>query len=189
MPSRAGLDRETVVQAAAALADARGHEVTLAELAAHLGVRTPSLYNHIAGQAGLRRELSLLGARELAVRLGRAAMGKAADDAVFALAHAYRAFAKEHPGLYAASLRAPDPADSAHMAVSEEILAILAVVLEAYRLRDETALHTIRGLRSVLHGFVSLELAGGFGLPLDLDESYIHLVRVYLGGLRGARTA
>ncbi len=172
-----------MVRAAATLADLRGHEVTLAELAAHLGVRTPSLYNHVAGQEGVRRELALLAVRELAMRLGRAAIGKAADDAILALAHAYRAFAKEHPSLYQAALRAPDPGDTAHVALSEEILGILSAVLAAYGLRGEDTLHAIRGLRSLLHGFVALELAGGFGLPLDLDESYVRLVRVYIAGL------
>ncbi len=172
-----------MVRAAATLADLRGHEVTLAELAAHLGVRTPSLYNHIAGQEGLRRELALLAVRELAMRLGRAAIGKAADDAILALAHAYRAWAKEHPSLYQAALRAPDPGDTAHRAISEEILVILSAVLAAYGLRGEDTLHAIRALRSLLHGFVALELAGGFGLPLDLNESYVRLVRVYIAGL------
>lgn len=184
MASRAGLDRAAVVRAAAELVDAAGgREVTLADLAAHLGIRTPSLYNHIAGQEGLRRELALLGLRELAARLSRAAIGKAADDAVFALAHAYRAFAKERPGLYAATLRAPDPTDDELLKVSQEILSILRTVLEAYGLRDDAAVHTIRALRSLLHGFVSLELAGGFGLPLDLDESFVRLVHVFIDGL------
>ncbi len=184
MGSKAGLDREAVVRAAAAMADAAGgKEVTLAELAAHLGVRTPSLYNHIAGQEGLRRELALLGTRELGARMGRAAMGKARADAILALANAYRAFAKERPGLYATSLRAPDPADLAHCAASDDVLAILFAVLEGYGLRGDVAVHTIRGLRSLLHGFVSLELGGGFGLPLDLDESFVRLVHVFIDGL------
>jgi len=184
MASRAGLNRAAVVEAAADMLDAAGgHEVPLADLAARLGVRTPSLYNHVAGQEGLRRELALLGLRELAARLGRAVMGKAADQAILALAHAYRAFAREHPGLYAATLRAPDPGDAPLLTASEEILAVLRAVLAAYEVRDEAAVHAIRGLRSLLHGFVSLELAGGFRLPIDLDESFVCLVRVYVDGL------
>lgn len=184
MASRAGLDRAAVVDAAATLADAAGgREVTLADLAAHLGVRTPSLYNHITGQEGLRRELALLGVRELGARLGRAAIGKAGDDAVLALARAYRTFARERPGVYATTLRAPAPDDEALRAASEEVLAVLRAVLESYGLRDESAVHAIRGLRSLLHGFVSLELAGGFGLPVDVDESFVRLVRVFVGGL------
>jgi len=64
MAARVGLDRVGVIKAAAALSDAAGgREVSLVELAAQLGVRTPSLYHHVAGQDGLRRELALLGLR------------------------------------------------------------------------------------------------------------------------------
>ena len=189
MASRVGLDRAAVVRAAAALADdAAGRDVTLGVLAKHLGVQTPSLYNHVAGQEGLRRELALLGLRELLARLSRAAVGKSAGDAILALAHAYRAFAREHPGLYTASLRAPDPGDDELNATSTEILAILEAVLDAYGLEDDAALHAIRGLRSLLHGFVSLELIGGFGLPLDLDVSFGRLVRVFIDGLEQRHT-
>jgi hypothetical protein len=74
MPAKAGLAGAVMVQAAADLADAKGVEApTLGELVAHLGVRMPSLYNHIAG---LRSDLALLGVRNLNVRLSRAAIGK-----------------------------------------------------------------------------------------------------------------
>ena len=159
--------------------------MTLAALAAHLGVRVPSLYNHIAGQADLRRELALMGLRDLAARITRAAVGKAADDAILALAHAYRRFAGEHPRLYAVALRAPDPADDKLLSVSEEILSVLRDVLVAYDLRDADATHAVRGLHSLLHGFVALEAAGGFALPLDLDESFDRALRVFVDGLRG----
>lgn len=184
MPSRAGLDRASVVQAAADLADAAGGEITLAALAAHLGVRTPSLYNHVSGQEGLRRELALLGLRELATRLTKSAVGKTADDAVLAFAHAYRRFAQDHPGVYPATLRAPDPADTELNAVSDEIIEVLFAVMASYRLSDAQAIHAIRGLRSMLHGFVTLEAAGGFGIPLDLDESFNRAIRVFIVGLR-----
>ena len=63
---RAGLDGEAVVAAAAALADAEGLEsVTLAKVAAGLGVKSPSLYVHVDGLAGLRRRIAARGAREL----------------------------------------------------------------------------------------------------------------------------
>ncbi len=105
--TRAGLDRAAVALATAAVADSEGLDaLTLARLAERLGVRTPSLYNHVDGLPGLRRALALLGRRELAARLGRVAIGKAGDEAVAALGHAYRAFVIERPGLYAATARA-----------------------------------------------------------------------------------
>lgn len=183
MPPRTKLDRERVVQAAAELADAAGTEVSLAELAAHLGVRSPSLYNHISGQAGLRREMVVLGLRELNARLTRAAVGKTADDALLAVAYAYQSFARERPGLYGVTLRAVDSDDAELEAVSNEIVSVLVAVMESFGLEGINAIHAIRGLRSMLHGFVTLEANGGFGLPVDLDESFRCAVRTFMRGL------
>jgi AcrR family transcriptional regulator len=177
-----GLDRAGVVHAAAALADAHGGEVTLAALAAHLGVRASSLYNHVAGQEGLRRELALLGRRDLATRVVRAAVGRAGADAVREVAHAYRAFAREHPGLYPLTLRSPDPDDAELLAASDDIIMTLVAVLASFGLRDDDAIHAIRGLRALLHGFVTLEAAGGFGMPLAVDESFDRALDALLSG-------
>ncbi len=188
MSPRVGLDRATVVEAAAALADEVGLEqVTLARLAERVGVRTPSLYNHVDGLEGLRRQLALLGTRELGYRIGRAAVGKTADEAVVAIAHAYRSFVKERPGLYAATVRSfrlSDPVDPELQAVEREVIGVVLDVLASYRLRGDDALHAVRGLRSVVHGFATLESAGGFGIPLEVDESFRRLLQTFVGGLR-----
>ena len=183
MPRR-GLDRAAVVEVAAALADSEGLEqVTFARLAELLGVRAPSLYNHVDGLDGLRRELAVRGLREMARRLGRAAIGKAGDAALVALARAYRDFARAHRGLYAAAQRAPNPADAEWTALSGEVVGIVVAVLAGYGLEGDDAVHAVRGLRSLMHGFVSLEVAGGFGLPLDIDQSYDRLLRTFAAGL------
>jgi AcrR family transcriptional regulator len=188
MSPRVGLDRTAVVEAAAILADEVGFEgVTLARLAGRLSVRTPSLYNHVDGLDGLRRELALLGTRELGFRIGRAAVGKSADKAVVAIAHAYRAFVKERPGLYAATVRSyrlSDPTDSELQALEREIIGVVLDVFASYGLRGDDALHAVRGLRSVVHGFATLESAGGFGMPLEVDESFERLLRIFVDGVR-----
>lgn len=185
MLGRARLNHEAVIAAAAAIVDADGLDnLTLTRLAERLGVRSPSLFNHISGLAGLRRDLALLGISQMATRLSRATIGKAGDAAVFALADAVREFAKAHPGLYAASVIAPPPGDAAWQAASDAILDIIIAVLAAYQMRGDDALHAIRGLRSIVHGFVSLESAGGFGLPMNVDESFRRLVGTFVRGLR-----
>src|SRR5215470_17224122 len=108
MARSVGIDRAQVVAVAAELADAGGlDQLTLAQVAEQLGVRLPSLYNHVDGLPGLRRELALLGLRELGERISQAAVGKSGDAAMMAIAQAYRAFVLEHPGRYAAGVRAP----------------------------------------------------------------------------------
>lgn len=185
MARSTGLDQATVVHAAADLADQHGlDQLTLAQLAAHLEIRTPSLYNHIDGLPGLRRELALLGLHQLAECKGRAAMGVAGEAAVRAVTQAYREYVHQHPGLYAATLRAPDPTDAELQQAAKRVVEIILAALAAYNLADEDALHAVRGLRSIVHGFATLELAGGFGMPLDRDESFRRLVQIFIGGLR-----
>jgi AcrR family transcriptional regulator len=184
LAARRNLDRATVTQTAADLADAQGVEaVTLAAVAERLGVRIPSLYNHVMSLADLRQAMAISASEQLADQVRRAAVGRASDDAVIAIMNAYRAFAHAHPGLYRSVLRAPDAGETALVAASRETLDVLLRVLETLGVTGEDALHAVRGIRSALHGFVDLEAAGGFGMPLDRDESFRRLIGVILDGL------
>jgi AcrR family transcriptional regulator len=189
---RVGLTPEAVIDAAVAIADAEGLEaVTLTRLAADLGVRPPSLYKHVAGLDAVRRGLALRGMTEANRRLQLATIGKARDDALYALADAYWRFARERPGLYAASLRAARPEEPDVAAAGEALLATVLAVLCGYGVGDADALHATRGLRAIIHGFVSLDAAGGFRLELDLDESFRRLLAAFAADLaaRGAAGA
>ncbi len=189
MTPRAGLDAEAVVDAAARIADAEGLDaVTLARLAADLGIRPPSLYAHVVGLDDLRHRIATRGMRELAEELQEAAAGRAGGDALQAVAGAYRAYADSHPGSYAALQRAPDPDDHEATAAATRVVGVVLAVLRGYALEGEEAIHATRIVRSALHGFVALETAGGFGLPLDLDETFARLIRTLDGGLRAGLT-
>ena len=181
------LDRPSVVAAAAQIANADGLEaLTLNRLAETLGIQPPTLYNHIGGLAALRRELALLSNRALGERLAAAALARSGPEALVALAQAYRDYIKQFPGQYAASLPAsgarptPDP----ELAASEErVLQVVLAVVASFGLGGADALHAVRGLRAVVHGFATLEASGGFGLPLDCDESFRRLIAMLQSGL------
>lgn len=180
---RAGLSTAAVVEAALAVVDEQGADaLTLAAVAQRTGVATPSLYKHVAGLGELR---TLLGSRvleDMAEHFTRAVLGRAGDDAVVALMHAYRAYVKEHPARYAA---APlDPLhDPALAAAGGKLLEVVLGVLRAYELDPAETVHAARCLRAVAHGFASLEAGGGFGLPENLDHTYDRLVAAVLSGL------
>ena len=189
-PRKARLDTATVVQAAAELIEAEGLEaLSLGRLARQLDVQTPSLYNHIDGLPGLYRELALMSTRDLGERMGNAAIGKSGTDAVVALAEAYRAYVKDHTGLYMTGIRSSGqqtPIDVELQTAQERVVQIALAVVGSFGLRGEDALHAVRGLRSIVHGFATLEVAGGFGLPLDCDESFQQLVKMFITGLQQA---
>jgi AcrR family transcriptional regulator len=184
------LDKETVVEAAATILNTEGVEaLTLNRLAQELGVKTPSLYNHVDGLPGLYRDLALLNARSLGERFTQAAIGKAGPTALVAIARAYRVYIKQSPGVYLASVRASgtrQPVDAELSAAEEISLRVIVAVVASFGLTGDDALHAVRGLRSLVHGFTTLEIAGGFGLPLSLDESFERLLQMFVRALQAA---
>jgi AcrR family transcriptional regulator len=188
MSPRAGLDTQTIVKAAAQLADETGLEgITLSALAGKLGVRSPSLYNHINGLEGLRVLLAIYGLEQLYIVMSAAAKGADSTEAVHAMGHAYVDFAKRHPGLYETTLRAPEGGNNQLEAASHTILSLIIDVLKPYGLGEEGTIHAVRGLRSILHGFASLEAKGGFGMPLDSDISLSRLIRTFIAGIKNMK--
>jgi len=181
---RAGLSPERVVAEAELLADEVGlGQVTLAALAERLGVRQPSLYKHVDGIDAVRHAISVRAKRGLAEVLGRSAVGRSREDAVIAIAGAYREWALEHPGRYAATVRAPVVGDEEDEAASLAAVEVVTDVLDGYGLSGDDAIDATRALRSALHGFLALESSGGFGLPVDVDRSFQRMVLTIAAGM------
>jgi AcrR family transcriptional regulator len=174
---RAGLSTTAVVDAALAIVDEQGADaLTLAAVAGRFGVATPSLYKHVRGLDALQQKLSAAATTQLAQVLMTAAAGKAGSDALGACAAAYRSYAQRYPGRYPATQRVPDPADPAHVDAGERAVQTLFAVLAGYGLAGDNLLDATRIMRSALHGFVSLELSGGFGSPHDINITFDRLV-------------
>jgi AcrR family transcriptional regulator len=189
-PRTKGLDASAVVAAAGRIADAEGLDAaSLARVAAEVGVRPPSLYNHVDGHAGLLRLLALESVGELAATITDAAVGRSREDAIRAVAVAYRAYAVEHPGRYATTVRAPAPGDAEAEAVAASAVSPLVAILAGWGIEGDEAVHLVRVLRSALHGFVTIETAGGFGLPLELDRSFELLVDSLVAAIAAAAPA
>lgn len=184
MAGRRRLDKTQVVAAATELADADGLEaLTLAALASKLEIRIPSLYNHVDGLTGLRREIGLKALVELDTILMRAAAGRQGVPALQAVAEAYYAYAKAHPGSYLAAQRPADASDTEMAAAGKRAVDLLSDIMRPFGLSERDTIHAVRGFRSLIHGFVSLNAAGGFGLPVDVTRSLRQTLTWYLAGL------
>ncbi|MFD5699391.1 TetR/AcrR family transcriptional regulator, partial [Streptomyces lasiicapitis] len=182
---RAGLTPAAVIEAGAALADEVGFtNLTMGLVAERLGVRTPSLYKHIDSLDALRRGIAIQAKRELTQAVARAAVGQFGPDAVRAFADAYRRWALEHPGRYAATVRAPAADDEEDRRASNEAVQVLYDVLAGFKLRDARAVDAARSLRAAIHGFAALESADGFGLKRDVTRSYRFLIDTLITGLQ-----
>lgn len=184
MARKRGVDVAQVVDAAAGVADVEGLDgLTMAAVAAALSVQSPSLYSHVDGLAGLRRAMAVEAARRLGSAVADAARDREGTEALRAIAHAYRTFARRHPSLYAAMLPVPRGDDEEAQAVFAAPVKVLAEVLSGLSVPPAEAVPVIRSLRSALHGFVTLEGGGGFGMPEDVDDSFDVLIDVVIGGV------
>jgi len=106
---------------------------------------------------------------------------------VTSVMQAYRAYIKEFTGLYMSTLRVSGTQEVVDLELEKEEARSLKVgmaVMASFGLEGEAAIHAVRGLRSLVHGFATLEVAGGFGMPLDLDESFTRLVKLFIAGLQ-----
>ena len=176
MSDKKTLTKNDITNAAAALVEAQGTSaLTLSRVARELNVKPPSLYNHVAGLDTLRRDVALLATENLGARLGAAVMGRSGLDALNAAATEFRAYVTEHPGLYELSAQArPDDEEftRAAMRSTEPVIAIL----RSCDLDAHDTIHAARTIRAALHGFVSLEIMGGFGLDVAVDQSFAWLI-------------
>ncbi|MEV6367684.1 TetR/AcrR family transcriptional regulator [Micromonospora musae] len=171
--TRAGLTAERLTVAAAELADEIGYEnVTVSAVARRFGVKDASLYSHIRNAQDLRVRVALLALSELADWVAAALAGRAGKDALVAFANAYRAYAKEHPGRYAAMQIDLDPQTAAASAGPRHA-EMTRAILRGYQLSEPDQTDAVRMMHSTFHGYVSLERSGGFRhTPREVDVSW-----------------
>ena len=184
---RAGLSTDAVVALALEAVDAggpRGFEtLTLTTVAARAGVAVPSLYKHVGGLPALRRAVAVVCVDEfrttieeaLAATGGHPAGPVPGAEDLRAVAAAVRAWGRRRPGRYLAAVGsswATDPGATEVHVAGERAVAVLADVVGRLGVPPERTVDAIRAVRAALHGFVMLELDGGFGMPDDVDASF-----------------
>lgn len=174
---RVGLTVERLTRAGAELADEVGFEqVTVSALARRFDVKVASLYSHLKNSQDLKTRIALFALEELADRVAAALAGRAGKDALAAFADAYRDYARQHPGRYDAARLRLDP-ETAAASAGVRHAQMTRAILRGYELTEPDQTHAVRMLGSVFHGYVSLELAGGFShTAMDPRESWDWMV-------------
>lgn len=181
--ARQRLNRNVVIDMAAAVADAEGIDaVSLQRIANDAGVKQPALYRHVSGIEELWKLLALRARHLLAADLREAIIGTSREESVSAVAHAWRRFVKVHPGLYSATDRVASVGDSEIEKSLQEVIDALVQAVNGFALTDSQRGHCARSLRSALHGFCVLEKDLGHPEPYAVDESLENLVSLLCRG-------
>lgn len=185
MSPRSGLNQEIITNKALEIADREGMEaVTMAALARELTIKSPSLYNHFSGLTEVKQAMAIKALKILYQYLKKATIdNKEGFETIQAIGKAYITFANQYPGMYEASLSAPDLSSKNVQIFGDAIVGFMREVLSVYPLNEIEMIHTIRGLRSLLHGLVDIKRKGGFNLQVDLEESLENILETFMKGL------
>lgn len=156
------LSREVIVNAALTFLDREGWDaLTINALAIQLGTKGPSLYNHVNSLDDLRRTVRMRVIDDILQMLSTVGSGRTRDDAVMAMASAYRSYAHHHPGRYSAFTRMPLGGDDPEFTTASHAAAAPVIdVLASYGLDGEDAFYAALEFWAALHGFVLLEMTG-----------------------------
>jgi len=178
------LSRDSIVNAALTFLDREGWDaLTINALAMQLGTKGPSLYNHVNSLEDLRRTVRMRVVGDIIEMLTTVADGRTRDDAVTAMASAYRSYAHHHPGRYSAFTRMPLGGDDpeftgATRAAAEPVIS----VLQSYGLEGEGAFYAALEFWSAMHGFVLLEMTGAMN-GIDADAVFTDMVLRLAAGM------
>lgn len=180
------LSRDVIVNAALTFLDREGWDaLTINALAAHLGTKGPSLYNHVNSLDDLRRSVRKRVIMDIIEMLGTVGHGRTRDDAVLVMACAYRSYAHHHPGRYSAFTRMPLAGgdDPEYTSVAREAAEPVMAVLASYGLAGDESFHAALEFWAALHGFVLLEMTGVMG-DIDVDAVFSDMVLRLAAGMQ-----
>jgi AcrR family transcriptional regulator len=174
-PSR--LSRDSIVNAALTFLDREGWDaLTINALATQLGTKGPSLYNHVQSLEDLRRTVRMRVVGDIIDMLNTVGQGRTRDDAVTAMASAYRSYAHHHPGRYSAFTRMPLGGDDPEFTAATRAAAAPVIsVLASYGLDGDNAFYAALEFWSAMHGFVLLEMTGAMN-GIDTDAVFVDMV-------------
>jgi len=164
------LDRDTLIAAAAELADTNGwNELTMSKVAEMVNRHVSSLYSHVDDLDALRREVVLLAVTEIGDVVWEASIGRSGADALTAIAQAERNFARLHPGRMAA-LRAHLGVDDSEFRDQALRIAVpIRTVLASFGLNEQQVPIAHRVFSATVRGLVEP------GTPLGTSDDDIAL--------------
>jgi len=185
---RTGVSTESIVKVAAEIADEKGFDaVTLKEISEKLNIRSPSLYNHISGLPELKEKVSHYAMSLLKDCLVRATMGRSNIDALKEMGRAYIGFARDHTGLYETMQWMNIAADVQSGSLFSDVVRLVYDIAGEFGASELEASHIIRTVRSLAHGFASVESHKGFSHPSSVESSYEYALDMFFGGIKTQR--
>lgn len=183
--ARIGLDEKKVVKKAAELANQKGMSyVTMKTLAEYLGIKTPSLYNHVQSQDDLYEKIMIYGWMQISDRIMNAANDLHGEDALRTFSQVFFQYAIENKGIFEAMMWYNKYSNPALEKATEKIYTVFFSITNELGIPFDKANHLLRTYRAFLQGFAALVIHDSFGNPISIQESFDISIDVLIEGTR-----
>ena len=186
--AKANIDKETIINKAVELVNSVGiDKVTLKMLAENLGIKSPSLYNHIEGIDDLKKQLMIYGWKQAEQRITLAVIGVSGYDAIRAMFYAFYDYVIENPGVFNVMFWYNKFQSEEMEMATAQLLTIIFKITSSLNIPDDYCFHLIRTFRGFLEGYFLLVNNGSFGHPLPIFESFEISIEVLIAGIQSLK--
>lgn len=181
---RIGLTREKVIEQAAMLANEKGLAyVTITTLAAHLGIKKPSLYNHITSQEDIYQGIMIYGWKNGAEAITEHIAEEDAHEALKEYTRRFYKYAIDNPGIFEAMLWYNKYKSEELIQATTKLYTFFFAQTDKLHIDRIIANHLLRTYRAFLEGFLLLVIHDSFGNPISVNESFELSLDVLLKGM------
>lgn len=177
------ISKEKVIQITSDLVDKEGlNNVSLKTVAEKLGIRTPSLYNHITSFDNLLREVAHNGMRAMNEQMTQAVIGNSGVIAIKIASGAYFKYMIAHPGVYETIQWATWHGNNETSEIFDNYKSLLLKLLYSCNLKQEKTKEILDLLIGVLHGYTTMQLGKAFSKPEETTNGLLEAIdTVFLG--------
>lgn len=179
-----GLSREKVIEKAGELANEKGlNAVTITSLANYLGIKKPSLYNHIKDQDDIFQGLMIYGWEKISNEICTSITDSNPKLAINELSHRIYDYAIQNPGVFEAMLWYNSYKNEQLNIATRGLYKFFFEQTDKLGVEKEVANHLLRTYRSLIEGFILLVIHDSFGNPVSIEESFQISIDLFLNGL------
>jgi AcrR family transcriptional regulator len=184
--SRVGLSRDQVFSVALEMADELGLDgLTIAALAARVGIQRQSVYAHVGSRDTLVQDIRIHHFRTLAAQLRSATAGRGREEALRALVAVSVAYELAHRGAFTTTGAPPSPDKVDLWEATNEVMQPVWDVLALYGIDGDGATVWFRGFWTVIVGYTTLA-AGPLWGPVPAEATLAAMTGALALGLEHA---
>lgn len=179
-----GLTKKVIIETASNIADNDGlNKVTLKRVAEELGIRSPSLYNHVSSLDDLWRGIAHCGMEEMNFQMKESAIGKSGDEAIKCISTSYLKYLIAHPGVYETIQWTSWHGNEETQRIFNDYKELLRKLIVSLNLKIVEIDEVLNLLIGILHGYSTMQLGKAIENPKKIIADFLNSMEIVLVGI------